>query len=538
MDLAIDEICNGDYSKFKCLYESDQRFFLDLSKYVKTSGNGNTETADKILSNCQQYLSPYCWKNKEFPVYKENVNYLKLPNGDVLKDACIWENFLQDELNMDPQKLLDNLLKYRKHPDDVPLEFNKKGDDPYWLSGKHKSLNYRGNALKRSKMWLQKDYKKGFLKYGYTGWQHSVSYAAKDIKYVKEISKLNSKLNKDITSPQMNHWIATLYKDGDDYIGFHSDKKQDFVDNSYFIIIKLGAQRVFEFRLKPNNTNDKVIPFYKKVLNQGTAIFVRVNCMELDSNSIVQHGVPQQKEHIGISGSLVGRSIKTIIKWDDVHKNIKKSELSKKKSKEKKSKKSEFSKKKSKEKKISSKEINDTMPLDLRKLIFGYLEPECIVFDKNTIDKIEDELINQYEMFFPHLTNFLSSNIMKDTTKESGYSCYTIKDKFDDVKDPEKFMSDNYDDIKVFKSVLKNSIIATAKVMTDITHSIDFSINSFTIYFIIKNMRNMSEEELKHHRKENSEYYDLESEEEDDDTLYSEYYDLESVEEDDTSYSE
>jgi len=75
MDLAIKEICNGDYSKFKCLYQSDQRFFLKLCRQVVVHSIGKIKTAKKILSNCEQYLSPYCWEDKEFPVYKKNVNF-------------------------------------------------------------------------------------------------------------------------------------------------------------------------------------------------------------------------------------------------------------------------------------------------------------------------------------------------------------------------------------------------------------------------------------------------------------------------------
>lgn len=328
----IKKICNGSFEKFKCLYPSDQRFWLEAIKYCIENKKGKYELALKLNKNLLPFKSSFAWENKEFPVYKENVNFLCTQDGHIIKDACIWENFLQEEFKIDPDTLWKNLQKYKKHNSKEKIKFNKKGNDPMWVMGDYPSLHYRGNALKRHKMWLQKDYEKGFKKYGYTGWQHTISYASRDIKYVKEVNKISKQINKLITSKKLNHWILTMYKDGEDYIGYHSDKINDFYPDSYFIVIKLGDPRKFEFRLKSDTKENK--PFFSKILKAGTAIFVRVNCNDIDANSITQHSVPpMDKKSVGSSGSIVGRAIKTTIDWNTVHRNIKKSEESKEKRK-------------------------------------------------------------------------------------------------------------------------------------------------------------------------------------------------------------
>lgn len=45
-----------------------------------------------------------------------------------------------------------------------------------WVEGDNDALKYRGNTLKRGKMWLQKENPEthGFTKYYYTGWQYKV----------------------------------------------------------------------------------------------------------------------------------------------------------------------------------------------------------------------------------------------------------------------------------------------------------------------------------------------------------------------------
>jgi alkylated DNA repair dioxygenase AlkB len=62
----------------------------------------------------------------------------------------------------------------------------------------------------------------------------------------------NPKENEDASfsvSPVIvNHIIGTKYIDGDDNIGFHSDKMKDIVDGSPIFMISMGEKRELHFR--------------------------------------------------------------------------------------------------------------------------------------------------------------------------------------------------------------------------------------------------------------------------------------------------
>lgn len=319
----IQKICDGDFSLLYYLNYEYRLLFRKYSKYVVVNNLPKKTFAMNLLKSLNIYNGPI-WDGKIIPLDNPKVNMLTLPNKEKLGDAVIWKDFLQDELKIDPQKLWQQLLSYPRWDKDTTIPFRPEGDDVHWITGEHSALKYRGNALKRSKIWSQNNYKKGLLKYGYTGWQHKISYATHDIKHIKPLNNLAKKINNHIPE-KMNHWIVTYYNDGDDYIGFHSDKSKDFKENSYFIVIKLGTPRKFEFRMKETKTNPKPKPFFSEVLSAGTAIFVRANSNSLDANSIVQHGVPQTNKKIGNSGSIVARTIETVIPWEKVEKNIQKS---------------------------------------------------------------------------------------------------------------------------------------------------------------------------------------------------------------------
>lgn len=204
------------------------------------------------------------WNNKPFPVEKKEVSFLKLPDGRFLQDACIWENFMQDELQMDPEIFWEIMLSYPTHSNEEDIEFRKKGDNPFWVSGKHPALNYRGHAVKRNKMWCQRKYSKGMYKYGYTGWQHCISNAVSSCRKIPIMKELMEKLDGGLRK-RHSQWIITKYKDGNDNIGFHSDKNKDFDVDSYFVVIKLGEPRKFEFRMKRTENDKNPKPFFSKV---------------------------------------------------------------------------------------------------------------------------------------------------------------------------------------------------------------------------------------------------------------------------------
>ena len=95
---------------------------------------------------------------------------------------------------------------------------------------------------------------------------------------------------------------TTTYSDGDDYIGNHSDKVEDWAPGSAFVVIKLGDPRPFVFTQSVDGVEVKI---YNEVLLAGTAVIVGYN-----ANLKVKHGVPPVGS-CGASGLVVGRCITT-----------------------------------------------------------------------------------------------------------------------------------------------------------------------------------------------------------------------------------
>src|SRR5436190_14894849 len=152
------------------------------------------------------------WNGLPFP---ENAERLVLPNGRVLEDAIIWANFCQDELGLDPDKLWAQLLGIPTWPSTDEIPFRPKGDSPFWINGEQPALSYRGNAIKRDKIWVQSNYAQGLYRYGYTGWQHRISYATQAVEFVPPIQTLAERLNAGLFRSghlAHNHWIVTRYE--------------------------------------------------------------------------------------------------------------------------------------------------------------------------------------------------------------------------------------------------------------------------------------------------------------------------------------
>ncbi len=258
------------------------------------------------------------WNGQPLPDHAERV---VLPDGRRLEDAVIWPNFLSDELGIDPAQIWKDLLAVPMWPSNKPIPFRAQGDDPHWIPGTHKALHYRGNNVPRAKIWCQSDYADGLRRYGYTGWQHKISFATHAVEAVKPIHQFAERLNAGLVRSghePHNHWIATRYETEDDNIGLHSDKDRDFADNSFFAVVKLGSPRPFAFRMSGSKE-----PFFTRELAAGTAIFVRCKAPGA-ANSIVQHGVPKVANPIGQSGSIVSRCIVTRVPWDQVRREVEK----------------------------------------------------------------------------------------------------------------------------------------------------------------------------------------------------------------------
>jgi len=277
------------------------------------------------------------------PVVKHTSNeskthFVTLPTGQLLEDAIIIENALgkYSDGNFDHLTLFESMQSVPRQDSSKPIEMSESGLDPIMIMGDHPALHYRGNALKRHKIWLQTNYKQGMIKYGYTGWQHAISTATRSIKSVPQIDLLMDWLNSGVFAHILlehnmppctlafNHAIFTRYEDENDFIGFHADKERDFEVDSYFLVVKLGGTR--DFVLTDNDSN----VFWSEKLPGGTMVIIRAKSSgKPAANSLLKHGVPVSLTECGPSGSIVFRCIKTVVPWDEVRENIQKANVQK-----------------------------------------------------------------------------------------------------------------------------------------------------------------------------------------------------------------
>jgi hypothetical protein len=189
-----------------------------------------------------------------------------------------------------------------------------------WVEGDNDALKYRGNVLKRGKMWLQKDdpQENGFTKYYYTGWQYKVLPATASVDKCKEVQPIWKKYDEWCTMndyPESNHAIITHYIDGNHNIGRHYDKPKSMMPKSLITIVKTGeCGRPFYLAMRDNP--DK--PIFNEVVNPGTAII-----MTVEANLETVHAVPSVNK-CGNSGSIVFRTITERVGWDKLCKKISK----------------------------------------------------------------------------------------------------------------------------------------------------------------------------------------------------------------------
>ena len=273
---------------------------------------------------------------------------LTLPDGTPLPGAAVVPGALQRwstnrttaagraAPSFDPAEAFARLSRTPKQPVGEEIAVSATGLDPVLVTGDHPSLHYRGNALKRHKIWAQADYADGMRKYGYTGWQHAVSAATRDVRAYPDLHAMMAWLNKHFcawlktcglpavegAAAKFNHVIFTRYEDEKDFIGMHADKEVDFVPGSYFVVFKLGAARDFAFSHK-----DQV--FWQHTLEAGTAIIVKTGTGS--ANQFCKHGVPVSQVPVGPSGSVVFRCIQTVVPWDVVKRNMGRAKMQKKK---------------------------------------------------------------------------------------------------------------------------------------------------------------------------------------------------------------
>ena len=105
--------------------------------------------------------------------------------------------------------------------------------------------------------------------------------------YSELVNKLKEKVEKR-TKHVMNYAQLNYYRDGQDYIGWHSDSEVEKGD--LIASISLGAERKFSLRHKDYKTN-KDIPKYNFKLGNGSLLIMDYNT----ANKYWKHCLPKMK---------------------------------------------------------------------------------------------------------------------------------------------------------------------------------------------------------------------------------------------------
>lgn len=188
------------------------------------------------------------------------------------------ENFKVDR---SVNKILENKSKIIYIPNFISSSESKKLYDelvnnPNWMQGTYQMF---GKPVKTPRLlWAMRN--ESFdvpSSYNVTG--NSI--------YSKLVDKLKEKVEKR-TKHIMNYAQLNYYRDGQDYIGWHSDsevKKGDLIAS-----ISLGAERKFSLRHKDYKTN-KDISKYNFKLGNGSLLIMDYNT----ANKYWKHCLPKMK---------------------------------------------------------------------------------------------------------------------------------------------------------------------------------------------------------------------------------------------------
>ena len=241
-------------------------------------------------------------------------------------DIFVVPKFAQDVLGIkDPKALLGELEAYPS----VGADENIVPNAVQWVTGDNRALKFRGNVLKRGKIWLQRGdpVQKGYRRYWYTGWQWNILPATADVARCKEVEPIANAYDAwalKLGAKPANHFIVTKYKDGSHDIGYHTDKAVDIAASdadgvSLITVVKIGAcARPFAVReVAPKGEKERP-PFFYEALQPGTAVI-----MSLEANLLTQHAVPPVPE-AGPSGSIVFRTITRVVTVDEAAKELRK----------------------------------------------------------------------------------------------------------------------------------------------------------------------------------------------------------------------
>lgn len=227
---------------------------------------------------------------------------------EIAQGVWLVDNFMQRYLHHDPVELHETLLKtIPMYEEDEQLQ---KGLLKF-VPGGHPALRYRGNAIRRAKVWVQTNaLEDGRSRYLYTGWQWSILDATAHVSDAPLLADIMQKMS---SIHPFNHGIYTSYATLEDNIGQHQDKTHDIAPHTLIVVLRTGS--CARNWLITNAEDDSVV--FQENVRPGAAIF-----MSQEANQRYKHGVPVMDNASEVdqrSGSFVMRDIKTLYSDAYVH---------------------------------------------------------------------------------------------------------------------------------------------------------------------------------------------------------------------------
>lgn len=114
-----------------------------------------------------------------------------------------------------------------------------------------------------------------------------------------ELLKMKENIEKQF-GDKFNFALVNYYRDGTDYMGFHSDKEGDLVAGAPIASVTLGAER--DFVLMSNKTPTQK---HSLLLQNGSLLFMRGNTQKNYKHSVPKSKVLLKEPRINITFRLI-----------------------------------------------------------------------------------------------------------------------------------------------------------------------------------------------------------------------------------------
>ncbi len=99
---------------------------------------------------------------------------------------------------------------------------------------------------------------------------------------------------------KFNFALVNYYRDGTDYIGFHSDKEGDLVAGAPIASVSLGAERDFILMSNKNSAQKHTL-----LLQNGSLLFMRGNTQRNYKHSVPKSKVLLKEPRINITFRMI-----------------------------------------------------------------------------------------------------------------------------------------------------------------------------------------------------------------------------------------